>query len=319
MKPLQLWLMTVAFVAIWTSGYLVGSLGTRYVAPEALVFWRFLIAAAVMAGIGVWRGMSWPQGWDALRYVGIGTIFFGLQFGALFYGMSVGVPAATTALIACSAPLVVAVLSSGLGWERLGPRRWVGIGIGVLGVAITLADRVGRPPHAIDLVWPLLGLTGLAVGTLLHGRMRTGHPGPTIGALEIVGGILPIAILAPLTGTLTLEAAPVEIGALLWLALIAGVVAPLMMFVLIRERGAVGTSSLLFVVPALTALAAWPTLGQPFGPTALIGFAVAGAGLLLALHPAPEAGAAPATAGSGSLGSAGWLAGSPNRAGRAEP
>jgi hypothetical protein len=40
-----------------------------------------------------------------------------------------------------------------------------------------------------------------------------------------------------------------------------------------------------FVVPGITALTAWPILGTPIGPTALIGFAVAACGLRLARAP----------------------------------
>ena len=72
-----------------------------------------------------------------------------------------------------------------------------------------------------------------------------------------------------------------------------GVGGPLLFFALIRQRGATRASSLLFVVPAVTALAAWPILGTPIGPTTVLGLLVAGLGLWLARaravrRPAPE-------------------------------
>ena len=56
------------------------------------------------------------------------------------------------------------------------------------------------------------------------------------------------------------------------------------MFALIRQRGATATSSLLFVVPAVTAIAAWPVLGTPLSLTAAAGLLVAGMGLLLTVR-----------------------------------
>jgi drug/metabolite transporter (DMT)-like permease len=40
----------------------------------------------------------------------------------------------------------------------------------------------------------------------------------------------------------------------------------------------------LFVVPAVTAIAAWPILGAPIGITTVLGLAVAAAGLRLTLN-----------------------------------
>ena len=58
------------------------------------------------------------------------------------------------------------------------------------------------------------------------------------------------------------------------------------------RNGATRASSYLFVVPAVTAIAAWPVLGTPLQPVAVVGLAVAGIGLWLA-SPA-RAGRAPA-------------------------
>lgn len=280
-------LLPVAFVVVWTSGYVVGALSTQVIDPETVTLWRFVVAAGVMAAIAAVRRESWPPLADAVRFVAIGVLFFGVQFGALYYGLSQGVPAATTALIACTSPLVVASGSSLLGWERLRRVQWAGIALGVVGVVVTLSDRVGRPPHLIDLGWTLLGLVGLAGGTILHGHMPSTAGPRAIGALEVFGGILPLVVLAPLTGSLAIPVTVHGVTTFLWLSIITGIGGPLLMFALIRERGAVATSSLLFVVPALTAFASWPLLDEPVGLTALVGLIVAGIGLLLTIR-APQ-------------------------------
>ncbi len=93
-----------------------------------------------------------------------------------------------------------------------------------------------------------------------------------------------MAVLAPLSGSLSVPLSAHAVGSMLWLTLVTGVGGPLLMFALIRQRGATATSSLLFVVPAVTAIAAWPVLGTPLSVTAAAGLLVAGMGLLLTVR-----------------------------------
>jgi drug/metabolite transporter (DMT)-like permease len=271
------------FIAVWSSGYIGGSVAATAIAPLAANRWRFLIGGAVLAVIAVVRGEKWPRGAAALAAAGgIGVLLFTVQFGGLYTGMAEGTPAATTALIACSSPLLVAAVGALLGWDRLSPRRWAGILLGLVGVAVTLGDRLGRPPTAAALAWTLLGLAGLAAGTVLQGRLRSTAGPAALAATEIAGATVVMAAWAPFEGSLSVPATPAAIGSLLWISIVPGVVGPLLLFGLIRERGATRASSLLFVVPAVTALAAWPILGTPVGPTAALGLVIAGAGLWLA-------------------------------------
>jgi drug/metabolite transporter (DMT)-like permease len=69
----------------------------------------------------------------------------------------------------------------------------------------------------------------------------------------------------------------------------------LLLFALIKKRGATRASSLLFVVPAVTAIAAWPILDAPMGATTVAGLGIAAAGLRLTIsahRQQPEAGPA---------------------------
>jgi len=267
----------------------VGALVTREVAPLAIVLWRFVVGAVVLAALAWWRRESWPRGRELLRTAAIGIPLFSVQFGALYTALADGMPAATTALIACSSPLWVAAVAAVVRWERLSALNWLGIGLGATGVAVTLADRLGRPPSLAALVWALLGLTGLVAGTVMQSRLRS-TAGPTSTAtVEVAVGTLVLACWAPLAGTVGMSLQPGTVGEFVWLALVTGVGGPLILFALIRRRGATGASSLLFVVPAVTALASWPILHSPIGPLAVVGLLIAGTGLALVRHRGPGA------------------------------
>ena len=282
MQPLRQGGLSVSFVLVWSSGYLVGALATAVIAPLTVTFWRFVLAAAVLAGIARWRHEHWPSGWRSLaRVSGVGVVLFAVQFGGLYIGLADGMPAGTTALIACSAPLLVAVLGAGLGWERLAPVQWAGIALGVVGVVVTLADRVGRPPSVTALLWTLLGLAGLTAGTLLQRTVGRAAGPSALAATQVAAAAVVLAVWAPLRGSLAVPFTTQAVTSFLWLALVTGVGAPLLLFALIARRGPTGGTSLLFAVPAVTALAAWPLLGTPVHLTAVVGLLVAAVGLWL--------------------------------------
>jgi drug/metabolite transporter (DMT)-like permease len=271
-----------SFVLVWSSGYVVGALATRHSAPLAITLWRFVIAAAVLGVLAWWRREVWPTAPRALALTALaGVVMYGVQFCSLYQALADGMPAATTALVACSAPLVVAVAGALLGWDRLGRRQWAGVLLGVVGVATTVSDRLGRPPSLHALLWTLLGLSGLAAGSLLQGRL-VGLGGATaLTSVQVAAGAAATAVVAPLAGPVTIPMTVPALTTFAWLALVTGIGAPLLLFALIARRGATQGTSLLFVVPGVTALVGWPLLGQPVGAVAVVGLLVAGVGLWL--------------------------------------
>ncbi|GAA4165216.1 DMT family transporter [Gryllotalpicola daejeonensis] len=282
MKALRVDALGITFILVWASGYVVGKLATDVMPPLTVMLWRFVLALAALAAIAAIRREAWPSGRELWGLAGIGILMFALQFGGLYTALAEGMPAGTVALIACSSPLLIAAANAALRWERLSPARWLGIILGVIGVVITLSDRVGRPPSSTALLWTLLGLVGLASGTMLQARLRP-TSGPTAqGTVEVAAATIVMAAWAPWNGSLAIPLTAQALSSYLWLAIGGSVIAPLMLFALIRRRGATGASTLLLVVPAVTAIASWPVFGTPIGPLTIIGLAVAGLGLWLA-------------------------------------
>src|SRR5262249_38067037 len=106
------------FVLIWTSGYVVGSIAAKAAAPLAITFWRSVVAAALLGGLGALRGGRWPRDPRVIAWLALsGVLLFAVQFGGIYLGLGSGMPAGTSALIASCCPLVVAVTQAVLGWE----------------------------------------------------------------------------------------------------------------------------------------------------------------------------------------------------------
>lgn len=274
--------LPLAFVLLWSSAYVAGAIATSWIAPLTVTLWRFVLASLLLGAVAWARGERWPRGRRELLGAGVtGVLLFAVQFGGIYLGLSAHMPAATTALIACSSPLVVACLSGLFGWERLSARQGLGIALGVIGVVVTLSDRLGRPPSAAALLWALLGLVGLVAGTLLQARLRMPAGPAALASVELAAASFVMALVAPHLGSLAIPLTLPALSAFAYVAIVAGAGAPLLFFALIRQRGPTQASSLLFVVPALTALMAWPLLGNRVGMTAVAGLLLAALGLQL--------------------------------------
>jgi drug/metabolite transporter (DMT)-like permease len=286
MKPLHVDISGTAFVLVWSSAYVVGAMAASAAPVLAVTLWRFVLATAVFAALAWRAGDAWPRGRRELTQVSAaGILLFGVQFGGIYLGLAAGMPAGTTALIACSSPLLVAAISAGLRWDRLGPWQWVGIALGVIGVAVSLADRVGLPSGLAAPAWTLLGLGGLTAGTLLQSRLRHSAGRYALPAVEMAAGTAVMAVWAPLHGDLAIPLTARAVGSFVWLATVAGIGGPLLLFHLISKHGATRASSRLFVVPAITALASWPLLGTPIVALTFVGLVLAAAGLRLLTVP----------------------------------
>jgi drug/metabolite transporter (DMT)-like permease len=121
---------------------------------------------------------------------------------------------------------------------------------------------------------------------LLQGRL-VGLGGPSaLTAVQVAVGAVATAAVAPLAGPVTIPMTMPALTTFAWLALVTGIGGPLLLFGLIARGGATRGTSLLFVVPGVTALVAWPLLGQPVGGVAVQGLLVAAVGLWLARRPA---------------------------------
>src|ERR1700743_1982521 len=99
MKPLRVDVTAIAFVLVWSSGYVMGALATQVIAPLAVTLWRFGVAAIVLAVIARVRGERWPRGRELAGLAAVGVPLFAIQFGALYSALADGMPAATTGLL----------------------------------------------------------------------------------------------------------------------------------------------------------------------------------------------------------------------------
>jgi drug/metabolite transporter (DMT)-like permease len=270
------------FVVIWSSGYVVGSIASRAAAPLAVTFWRLVLAGGLLAGLAIAGRARWPREPAVLGGIAlVGALLFGVQFGGVYLGLAGGMPAGTSALLVSSVPLIVAVVQA-LAAERLGRRQWAGAALGLTGVLVALSDRLGAPGSPAAVLWTGLGVAGFAAAAVLTPRLIPREV--DVRAVTSIECLVAAAVIVPWAladGGLAVPMSGPAVGSAVWLTLVNGVGGSLVLLALVQRRGATRASSLLYVVPAVTAIASWPVLGEPISAATLAGLAIATAGIVL--------------------------------------
>ncbi|QNB01047.1 DMT family transporter [Massilia sp. Se16.2.3] len=282
-RPLPSWLLPAFFVVLWSTGFIVAKYGLPYAPPLTFLILRCSgVLLILLPAVLIWRA-PWPRG--RIGHVAVaGLLLQAGYLGGVWSAIKLGMPAGLSALIVGMQPVLTAVAAPLIG-ERVRPRQWLGLALGLGGVAlvvyakISLASLSGRA-----ILYCVLALLSITAGTLYQKHycprfdLRTGTViqfGATIAAL------LPFALLFE---QFDLSLSKVRwnagfIASLLWAILALSIGAIFLLFRLIREGTATEVTSLLYLTPPTTAIMAWILFGEALSPLGLVGMAVAVTGV----------------------------------------
>lgn len=196
-------------------------------------------------------------------------------------------PAGLTALLVGLQPLLTAALAGPLLNERLGAVQWLGLVLGLVGIALVLGGKLD-PGEALfqgfglgALASVMVALVGISLGTLYQKRFCTGMPllGGTVVQYLATGTLMGLG--AWLFETRQIEWTSTFVLTLGWLVLVLSISAILLLMALIRRGEASRVASLFYLVPPVTALEAWWLFDERLPPLSLVGMAIAIAGVVL--------------------------------------
>ena len=270
------------FILLWSSSFVTARVGLRVISPLLFVGVRLVIAAFILGVATLRSGRATEALHGRWLHLAIaGALVNGVTLSAFHVGMvteNVGV----MALLQSLSPMLVALAAVPLLGERLRASQWLGLVLGTLGVALVVAPRALESPagwRAIAL--GLVGTVGLAAGTIYFRRYCGGVPLVPATAVQVGAGAVLTAALAlafeDMHATWTVGA----VTAVAWNVLAVSIGA-MALFYYMLEHGTVGrVAANFYLVPGTVALAAWPLFGEHLAPTALLGFAMASAGVAL--------------------------------------
>jgi drug/metabolite transporter (DMT)-like permease len=276
-------------VVMWSSGFVGAELGTRYAPADALLAWRYVVAAVLLTGWAVLRGIrpnrrTWP------RLALVGVLCQCLYLGGVVTGVGIGVPAGTAALVAALQPLVVAVVAAPLLGERTSSVQRVGLVLGVVGVALVVASDLSDGAAGV-LGYGLVvgGMLALSAGTVLERRLRLDVSLLESLTVQTLTAMVFFGAVAVLHHHVAPPVDPRFWWSVLWVVGLSSFGGYGSYLVVLRRSGATRVSTLLFLTPPTTAVWAFLMFGTRPGLLALPGAAVCAVAVLLVVRRARPA------------------------------
>ncbi|MDN3294952.1 DMT family transporter [Streptomyces ficellus] len=272
-----------ALVVVWGSGFISGKLGLRHAAPYTFAALRFAIAGLLLLAVAGMRRERLPRGRELLHLAVAGALVQAVQFSSIYMGMDLGVPSGLAALIIGLYPLTASLLAVPLLGERVSAGQYLGLALGLGGVALAVADGIHLSGgYLLGLGFLALGLLGISVGTVYQKRF-CGQMDPVSGnAVQLLAAAAVVLVPALLVEGWDVRLTAAYWPVLLWSALINSIVGVGLLYHLLQRHGTSQVSSLFYLVPMSTAGLGALLLGQRMGPLTLAGLVLATAGTLLA-------------------------------------
>jgi drug/metabolite transporter (DMT)-like permease len=269
------------FVVLWASGFIGAKFGLPYAEPLTFLTLRMALVASLIGIVIVLTCPPWPGRAGIVHSAITGIFVHGLYLGGVFVSLQHHLPAGLVALVVSLQPILTTTLANRWLGERVVPRQWAGLLLGIAGVALIVQGKAAGETTAIGWIAAVVALIGMTIGTLYqkhYGGLIDWRPGFLI-QYAAAGAMLGIGALLFETRSVTWTAE--FVFALAWLVFVLSFGAIWLLYFLIRRQAAARVLSLFYLTTPVTALMAYYAFGERLEPLALFGMAVCVAGVFL--------------------------------------
>lgn len=273
-------LMGLAFAAMWSSAFTSARVIVEFAPPLTALALRFLVSGI----IGVLIALALGQNARLTRQQWIGVVVFGVCQNALYLGLNFvamqTIEASLAAIVASTMPLLVALVGWLLLGQRMRPLGVAGLVAGVIGVALIMGARISGGVDIFGLVLCMIGVVSLTVATLaVLGAASGGNVLMIVGLQMLVGSaVLWVPALAWESFDITWNWQ--LIVAFIYTAIVPGLMATWVWFMLVGRIGAVKASTFHFLNPFLGVATAAALLGEKIGLLDVAGVVIIAGGIL---------------------------------------
>ncbi|HET9001919.1 MAG TPA: EamA family transporter [bacterium] len=281
MKPLHL-LQGVLVAVIWGLSFVASKIGLEYFSPPQLAALRFLIAS-VPACFLARPPVSWPV------LIALGLTLFAGQFLLLFFGIAHGMPPGLASVAAQTQAFFTVLLAAAALGETPSLRQSAGMAAAFAGLGM-IASTEGHDLTLVGLGLTLGGAVSWAVGNVLLKRIGSVEMLNLIVWLSVVPPLPSLALSFVLDGPAALphavqHASVLGVGAVLYLGLVATILAYAMWGNLLRQYPAATVVPFALLVPFVGSFSSAMAFGEQFGPLRLTGMGFVLLGLAIIVLP----------------------------------
>jgi drug/metabolite transporter (DMT)-like permease len=212
----------------------------------------------------------------------------GVYLGGVWWAIFNGVPASVSGVIAALQPLMTAALAPIMVRERLSIIQIGGLVLGFAGIVICLIPTFEGisgelfAKTAFPVAVNVIAMSGVVLGTLYQKRFVTSGDMRTTAVWQYVGALCLVVPAAFIVEPPRFDFSPQLILVLLWSVFVLSMGAVALLLYLIGRGQVSRAASLIYLMPPTVAIESFILLGEPLGPTMIIGTIVVVFGVWLA-------------------------------------
>ena len=272
------------FVAVWGAGYVATKVGLQYAPPFTFLTLRFAFGLLCMAPVVLlWRPL-WPESRAELGHLIVaGLLMHAVQLGGSHYAQYLGMSAGVSALVISCQPLITAIIAFRFLNEKIGPRQWLGVAIGLGGVVLVVWHQIDiREIGLGSLLGTMIALAGVTAATLYQRRFC---PRSDLKAAAVVQFAASLAVLLPLAAGVEgfrIEWAWQLFASIAFLVIFASILAVNVLHALMRHNEATRVTSMMYLPPVFAVVLEMAVFGIVPSGLAFAGMAVTCIGVALA-------------------------------------
>lgn len=264
MKPSE-WAMLVLLSVFWGGSFFFIEIALRGFQPFSIVFLRVFFAAIILVGIVHISGQRMPGSpgvWGA--YFVMGALNNAIPFSLIVWGQT-HIDSGVASILNATAPIFTVILAHFLtSDERLTIRKFLGVGIGFLGVYVMV-----QPELKDGFSWRGLGqiaVLGAAVSYSLAGifgkRFKQTTPLVNSAGMLTCSSIIMLPLVLMNSTLSSSHPSAANIAAIFGLATVSTVLAYLLYFRILSTAGATNVLLVTFLIPVSALLLGVGVLGE---------------------------------------------------------
>lgn len=273
----------LAIFSIWGSTFLAIRVAVSSIPPLLMMGARCTAAGALLLAVALIR-RDRPAVRDWGPGIAAGALMFGVPYAALGWA-EVRISSGMAALLVATLPLWLVVIE----WARGGrpsSRTLAGLGVGLIGVVVLVADSLSMPATLAPMVAVIAGELAWALGSV-YLQPRLPQPLPLNAGMPLFSGGILLLLSAAGVGELrhfdVRAVTAASVGAVAYLTLFGSIVAFSAYMFLLRHAPASRVSTHAYVNPLIAVALGVAVAGEPLTTSIVVASVVVASGVALVL------------------------------------
>ena len=267
-------------VVMWALGYVMTRIAVRHFTVEAISFLRYLIAAISLLIYAVIKKMHLPKLKDIPMFFIGGAIGFAVYVYAINAGLKT-LTASVVSFITSASPIVTALLARIFLREKIGIIGWISVLCAFFGIGLITYFNGGFT-FSSGVIWVCFAMILISIYNVYQRKLLLRYSPLEITTYCIVAGAILLSIFAPQSFPQLIDAAPMEVIAIVVLGVFsAGIGYLCWAFALSKAEKTSEVTNYMFVTPILTTFLGFILIAETPHISVYIGGALVIAGVLM--------------------------------------